>query len=150
MSVRKSSLRPRALNCGTIVGSGQVMIWACLSLTFDRADLCSLYTHHIRTCFPPHRLLLGPVSRIDLLNMDRLEALGSQLSQITMYDIKSMYNQVGCFARPDAPNHSHLSAVCTGQEYDAERDRDGRKGVGGDERRAMVRLLHVLSAAASV
>ncbi|KAG8693706.1 Epsin-3, clathrin recruitment and traffic between the Golgi and endosome [Ceratobasidium sp. 395] len=27
--------------------------------------------------------------------MDRIEALGSQLSQITMYDIKSMYNQVG-------------------------------------------------------
>jgi hypothetical protein len=26
--------------------------------------------------------------------MDRLEALGSTLSQITMYDIKSMYNQV--------------------------------------------------------
>jgi hypothetical protein len=26
--------------------------------------------------------------------MDRLESLGSTLSQITMYDIKSMYNQV--------------------------------------------------------
>ena len=26
--------------------------------------------------------------------MDRLEALGNQLSQITMYDIKSMYTQV--------------------------------------------------------
>lgn len=26
--------------------------------------------------------------------MDRIEALGSTLSQITMYDIKSMYNQV--------------------------------------------------------
>lgn len=26
--------------------------------------------------------------------MDRLEALGSTLSQITLYDIKSMYNQV--------------------------------------------------------
>ncbi|KAG8703653.1 Epsin-3, clathrin recruitment and traffic between the Golgi and endosome [Ceratobasidium sp. 394] len=25
--------------------------------------------------------------------MDRIEALGNQLSQITMYDIKSMYNQ---------------------------------------------------------
>jgi hypothetical protein len=28
--------------------------------------------------------------------MDRLEALGSALSQVTMYDIKSMYNQVCC------------------------------------------------------
>ena len=26
--------------------------------------------------------------------MDRLESLGNTLSQITMYDIKSMYNQV--------------------------------------------------------
>ena len=26
--------------------------------------------------------------------MDRLESLGNALSQITMYDIKSMYNQV--------------------------------------------------------
>lgn len=26
--------------------------------------------------------------------MDRLESLGSTLSQITLYDIKSMYNQV--------------------------------------------------------
>jgi hypothetical protein len=26
--------------------------------------------------------------------MDRLEALGTTLSQMTMYDIKSMYNQV--------------------------------------------------------
>ena len=28
--------------------------------------------------------------------MDRLESLGNALSQITMYDIKSMYNQVSC------------------------------------------------------
>lgn len=27
--------------------------------------------------------------------MDRIEALGNQISQISMYDIKSMYNQVG-------------------------------------------------------
>lgn len=26
--------------------------------------------------------------------MDRLESLGSQISQLTMYDIKSYYNQV--------------------------------------------------------
>ncbi len=28
--------------------------------------------------------------------MDRLESLGTTLSQITMYDIKTMYNQVSC------------------------------------------------------
>ena len=33
--------------------------------------------------------------------MDTLEKLGSQLSQVTMYDVKSMYNQV-----------SLLSAAC--------------------------------------
>lgn len=30
--------------------------------------------------------------------MDKLESLTSQLSQITMYDIKSMYNQVSGLA----------------------------------------------------
>ena len=30
--------------------------------------------------------------------MDRLNALGTQLSQITMYDVKSMYNQVRLYS----------------------------------------------------
>jgi len=37
--------------------------------------------------------------------MDRLESLGSQLSQITMYDIKTMYNQVR-FALPLVANRT--------------------------------------------
>ena len=32
--------------------------------------------------------------------MDKLEALGNSLSQITLYDIKSMYNQVSVSALP--------------------------------------------------
>lgn len=47
-------------------------------------------------------LLLGQLSTDEekrkredsLLNMDRLEALGNTLSQLTMYDVKSAYNQV--------------------------------------------------------
>ena len=34
--------------------------------------------------------------------MDRLESLGNSLSNLTMYDIKSMYNQVR-FSFPDCP-----------------------------------------------
>jgi hypothetical protein len=43
--------------------------------------------------------------------MDRLESLGTQLSQITMYDIKSYYNQVrNCGLRPPSPSRDALMA----------------------------------------
>ena len=52
------------------------------------------------TCFSAHPLIPRP--RVFSLRqqgsesstMDRLESLGNSLSQITLYDIKSMYNQV--------------------------------------------------------
>jgi hypothetical protein len=66
--------------------------------------------------------------------MDRLEALGSALSQVTMYDIKSMYNQV----RPRPAPRAHAADKCAGEEHGHERRRDGGQGDGGDERRAMV------------
>lgn len=37
--------------------------------------------------------------------MDRLEALGATLSQITLYDIKSAYNQV--YASASFPPHAN-------------------------------------------
>lgn len=56
--------------------------------------------------------------------MDRIEALGNQLSQITMYDIKSMYNQVGefgvCF-----PQLLTSLGCALGKKYGAKRVRDG-------------------------
>ncbi len=41
--------------------------------------------------------------------MDRIESLGSTISNITLYDIKSMYNQVR-FIRPKATRVSSVRA----------------------------------------
>lgn len=66
--------------------------------------------------------------------MDRLESLGNTISQITLYDIKSMYNQVRkilrfrrIFVEDDA-----------GQKCCAQRQRNGGQSSGGYQRRAMV------------
>jgi epsin len=42
--------------------------------------------------------------------MDRLESLGSTISNITLYDIKSMYNQV-CFILPKVTRVSSVKAA---------------------------------------
>jgi epsin len=75
---------------------------------------------------PPHRLL----SSFDLLRrsssivtsnaavkMDRLETLGTTLSQITMYDIKSAYNQVGHIILHVAPPDLHVVVLISGKKY---------------------------------
>ena len=80
--------------------------------------------------------------------MDRLESLGNALSNITMYDIKSMYNQVRspticlrlCLRRRLFSWGSH---GVLGEERRAQRQRDGGQGAGGDERRGMVRSIFV-------
>jgi len=84
--------------------------------------------------------------------MDRLESLGNQLSQITMYDIKSMYNQVrlrprtcACRAVADARLSAH-----EGEEHGAEPERDGDEGAGGDERRRLVRCCVICGTVANV
>ena len=53
--------------------------------------------------------------------MDRLEALGNTLSQITLYDIKSVYNQV----RKSLPSNRALVEDDTGQKCCAQRERNG-------------------------
>ena len=70
--------------------------------------------------------------------MDRLESLGNALSQITMYDIKSMYNQV----RKDryAPVRDH-SCPLPGEECGVQCQRDGSESPGCDQRRTMVRAV---------
>lgn len=66
--------------------------------------------------------------------MDKIESLGNQLSQITMYDIKSMYNQVRLrFGRHERARA--MFTIChTGEEYGLERVGDGGKSEGGNER----------------
>ena len=73
--------------------------------------------------------------------MDRLESLGNTISQITLYDIKSMYNQVQktlrfrrIFVEDDA-----------GQKCCAQRQRNGGQSSGGYQRRAMVSSQAIIS-----
>ena len=61
--------------------------------------------------------------------MERLESLTTTLQNITLYDIKSMYNQV------------QFSSILTnvvltnvGQERRPQRERDGGQGQGGYQR----------------
>ena len=53
--------------------------------------------------------------------MDRLEALGNTLSQVTLYDIKSMYNQV----RETLRSNRTPAQDDTGQKRCSQRQRDG-------------------------
>ena len=67
--------------------------------------------------------------------MDRLESLGSALSQITLYDIKSMVNQV-CRQGVIAKVWECSSRV--GQECRVQCQRNGSEGAGRHQRRALV------------
>jgi hypothetical protein len=58
--------------------------------------------------------------------MDKLESLSSTLSNLTMYDIKSMYNQV--LPITTLPESELLTWTMTGKECRPERQRDGGKG----------------------
>lgn len=64
--------------------------------------------------------------------MDRLDALAGQLSQITMYDIKSYYNQVS-FAREKADKNEADPSLDEGKKCCIERQRDGGQGTRSDE-----------------
>jgi len=60
--------------------------------------------------------------------METFEALRDQVSKITVYDIKSMYNQV----RLTSYIHSIASAqISVGEEYGPQRQRDGGKSPRG-------------------
>jgi hypothetical protein len=62
-------------------------VWACLAV--PRRKLANKPTDVSQI-----QQLQSTVAANVAAKMDRLESLGSTLSQITMYDIKSMYNQV--------------------------------------------------------
>jgi hypothetical protein len=49
--------------------------------------------------------------------MDRIESLGATLSQITMYDIKSVYNQVGHILLHATLPEPHAVALILGKKY---------------------------------
>ena len=66
--------------------------------------------------------------------MDRLESIGNTLSQITLYDIKSVYNQV----RKTYHFNRIFAEGDTGQKCRIQRQRNGGESPGGDQRRAMV------------
>ena len=62
--------------------------------------------------------------------MDKLESLGQQLSQVTMYDIKSYYNQVRyTFLRLLRLWRTwgliDIDHDCAGKEHHPQRGRDG-------------------------
>ena len=59
--------------------------------------------------------------------MDRLEALGNSLSQITLYDIKSVYNQV----RKTPPFNRTVIEDDEGQKCCTQRQRNGGKSSRG-------------------
>jgi hypothetical protein len=56
--------------------------------------------------------------------MDTFEALRDQVSKITIYDIKSMYNQVRLTSSIHLAASTHPSV---GEEYGSQRQRDGGK-----------------------
>lgn len=68
--------------------------------------------------------------------MDRLTDLSATLSNLTMYDIKSAYNQVSPYCSTTAATSQSLASEffeiaekgLIGQEYGAERERDGGEG----------------------
>ncbi len=60
--------------------------------------------------------------------MDTFEALRDQVSKITIYDIKSMYNQVRLISSIHPIASTHLSV---GEEYGPQRQRDGGKSPRG-------------------
>ena len=66
--------------------------------------------------------------------MDRLEALGNSLSQMTIYDIKSYYNQVcgESFVQRFIDNRADTDNA--GQEHGHERFRDGSESEGRNKR----------------
>ena len=70
--------------------------------------------------------------------MDRLESLGNAISQISIYDIKSMYNQV-CEDRYRPVRHH--SCPLPGEECGVQCQRDGSESPGCDQRRTMVRAV---------
>jgi hypothetical protein len=69
--------------------------------------------------------------------MDKIESLGNTISNITLYDIKSMYTQVRVmsttrqlerdYPHPSGRNHS------IGEECCIQRQRDGGKSAGSYE-----------------
>lgn len=63
--------------------------------------------------------------------MDRLESLSNTISQITLYDIKSMYTQVWtCVSRL----HNFSYFLLPGQEHGPQCQRDGGQGSRCDQR----------------
>lgn len=71
--------------------------------------------------------------------MDRIESLTNTLSNITLYDIKSMYNQVRVFSSKATPQLTFFP----GKECCAEYQRNGSKGSRSDQRRPLVRSLYL-------
>ena len=75
--------------------------------------------------------------------MDKLESLSSTLANITLYDIKSMYNQA-CFVQvvldviADTAISRSEKKTLSGQKHGLERDGNGGQSERGDERRSMV------------
>lgn len=63
--------------------------------------------------------------------MDRLESLAGQLSQVTMYDLKSYYNQVSLEREKENMNETDRSGD-EGKKCRIEHQRDGGQSSRGD------------------
>ena len=77
------------------------MSWACFRFKRNGADRVN--RRDVTVTSAARRLLIANTNadfdQVRLPTMDRIESLGNTLSNITLYDIKTMYNQVRWIAR---------------------------------------------------
>ena len=77
------------------------MSWACFRFKRNQADRVN--QRDVTVTSAARRLLIANTNadsdQVRLPTMDRIESLGNTLSNITLYDIKTMYNQVRWITR---------------------------------------------------
>jgi len=71
--------------------------------------------------------------------MDRIESLTNTLSNITLYDIKSMYTQVYSLCCLQVTKVNHFKSIA-GEKCCPEYQRDGGESSRGNQRRSLVRV----------